>query len=137
MGVRELVFAGNKVEKCDKLDDYLGLAWTGVFSPDGTISSYPLLQGITIINNTFINFPRRSIMIDSASGVEVSGNRIINNESNEPQTPERGQIYVAKSRNVAINGNTWSTGQYTGATLVRTDQATTSGVDVGGDNVVV
>jgi hypothetical protein len=136
MGVTGLVFGGNKVERCDKLDDYLGVVWTGVQLEDGSHSAYPLLRGIRIVNNTFVNFPRRSIFVESARGVEIEGNEFVNLLPDEPQTLERGQILIAKARDVTVNGNRWSSGQFTGARLVSVDPGTTSGVVVGADNVV-
>ena len=136
MGVRSLVFAGNRVEKCDKLDDYLGMAWAGTLQPDGVISSYPLLRGIRILNNTFAAMPRRSVVIESSADAVISGNLILNDAPDEPQAAERGQILVDKSANVSVEGNAWRTAAYTAQTLVSVDRSSTSGVSVESGNVM-
>ncbi len=119
------------------MDDYLGVAWTGVQLADGSHSGYPLLKGIRILNNTFVNFPRRSIFVESAEGAVIEGNTFVNVRPDEPQTSERGQILIAKATDVTVRANTWTSGQFTGSRLVSVDAATTSGIKVEGDNVVV
>ncbi|KAI9001757.1 pectin lyase fold/virulence factor [Hyaloraphidium curvatum] len=136
MGVRDFVFARNEVRRCDKLDDYLGAAWTGVQKPDGSSSAYPLLRGIRILNNTFAEFPRRSVFVESAQDVVVSGNVFSNAAPDEPQNPERGQLAVGNARDVVVAGNTWTNGQYTTRELLRVDAGTTRNV-TGSANALV
>lgn len=137
MGVTDFLFVGNRVQKCDKLDDYLGVGWTGAIMGNGSISSYPLHQNLRIISNTFVNFPRRSLVVESASNVEISGNVFVNDEANEPQTAERGQMLIERSDSVFVNGNSWRTSQFTTTReLVSVDAGTTRNVTRNGNAVV-
>lgn len=135
MGVRELVVAGNRVRGVDKLDDYLGVLWTGAIMANGSISGFPLLQGIEISNNTFEEFPRRGVVVQSAAGVVVRGNVFNNSLPNDPPAPERGQLLVDRSSNVAITDNTWTLGKFTANPFVRVE-GTAGNVSIVGNALV-
>lgn len=135
-GVRDFYFSKNRVQKCDKLDDYLGTVWTGVIMPDGWFSSYPLLRNLRFTDNVFADFPRRSLIVSSAETVQVSGNRFFNDQPNDPEAWERGQVFVERAGGVRVEWNTWGTAAFTRWPLVQVDWASVWDVAVGEGNVV-
>ncbi len=97
----------NVFESSDVSDYGSGAMFLAADFEDG-FSSYPMVDGISIINNTFINHPRRSIMITASRNVMIEGNVFDNTIANLPDTGDvRGSIYVHMADSITIRKNTW------------------------------
>jgi hypothetical protein len=119
-GTRNTLIVGNYLANVDELDNFNGVIKViAEMGQEGVASSYVgSHQNVTIRENTLHNMPRRSIMIASSTGVIVTANKIENDEANPPETAERGQITVARSSDVWIGPNIWTTTQFTTSDIV-------------------
>jgi len=104
------------------------------------LGDYPAPRNIIIEGNTIQDTPGLAILVASASGVIVRGNRIIDaNTQPFPNTgagidaKAQGSIMITRARDVTVSGNTFETTRKTHGTGVFVDERNTSKVIVSPD----
>ena len=109
-GVDGVTIIGNTIERCNVSN------WAAIIdiqaNVDGKNSDYGAMQNITIENNIFIDFPGYWITVASAKNLTVKGNTIKNSLELKNSTAHRGAIYIEKSSDVTITGNTYVESPY-------------------------
>ncbi|KAI9013522.1 hypothetical protein DFJ74DRAFT_771414 [Hyaloraphidium curvatum] len=107
-GIFDFFVRGCRFERCDKLDDGLGVVWSGAKGADWAPTSYPLLRGVRIEGNEFVEFPRTAVEIGAAGDAVVARNGFRNRRADGVGAAERGQVLVTRSSGVQVVGNEWS-----------------------------
>lgn len=66
------------------------------------------IKNLTFEGNTFVNMPQYGIAAASVDGLFVKNNKFYAKENEDVIASEAGDVYVSKSKNVEITGNTVS-----------------------------
>lgn len=110
VGVKDLVIRNNVFENCN-LNDWTSVIDIMAVIPDKK-SDFPIFTDISIVQNTFKEFPSGVFYINKSKNVIIQDNTFINQFSRKINKKNRGFIYIKKSSDVLVDNNTWELSDY-------------------------
>jgi hypothetical protein len=93
-------------------------------------SACRIFKNISIEDNLFDEFPRRSMILTSFDNVIVGGNRFVNRLSRHIGNPERGTAYAEMGRGLLWEGNSFNDGPYRPSSPIEADEESTEDIGV-------
>ena len=110
-GVNNLVIRSNTFELCDYSN--WGEVITLGTNIAGSSATIPMFSNITIENNSFSEMPCYMIKASNTSGLNITGNRIINSTDLNTDGTKRGRICIGElCSGVKIEQNKWTPSVY-------------------------
>ncbi|KAI9034034.1 pectin lyase fold/virulence factor [Hyaloraphidium curvatum] len=105
---RNVMLRNNTFRACDRMNAGRGVVWTSLeWDESGAVSDYQGHTDVVLLENRFEGMPGRAATLQSARGLSVRGNVIVNGGPDAPERPDRGQVLVAGSSQVELRDNEW------------------------------
>lgn len=135
MGVSNLVIRDNMFDTCDVNDWRKGVVYVSTYLPTGP-TDYPMFRNLLFEENTFIDVPRRAVIVRSAENVVIRANTFKNPTTRKRNNYERSTIKVELSSNIVVADNTWVESPYIEYIEVDADNKTVKGLVETGNSIV-